>query len=74
MNIQRNIDKIMLALRMKGYDYCIDTKQFYSDKLEKYCTKYILHDGNPKDGEVFFSKVKLLKHLVFLYKGIGDPS
>ena len=55
MNIQKNIDKIIIALRMRGYDYYIDTVQFYSDKIERMTTKYVLHEGNPRDGTVFFS-------------------
>ena len=75
MNVQRNIDKLLMALRMKGYDYYIDTNQFYSYKLERMTTKYVLHEGNPRGGAVFFNKVKLMKHLVFIYKGIvGDTS
>ena len=75
MNIQKNIDKILIALRMRGYDYYVDTAQFYSDKIERMTTKYVLHEGNPRDGAVFYSKVKLLKHLVFIYKEIvGDSS
>lgn len=75
MNIQKNIDKLILALRMQGYDYYIDTVQFYSDRIERMTTKYILHEGNPREGAVFFNKVKLMKHLVFIYKGIvGDSS
>lgn len=75
MNIQKNIDKLLLALRIRGYEYYIDTSQFYSEKIERMTTKYVLHEGNPREGAVFFSKVKLLKHLVFIYKGIvGDSS
>ena len=73
MIIQKNIDKLLLALRMRGYEYYIDKKLFYSEKLERMTTKYVLHEGNPREGTVFFSKVKLLTHLVFLYKS-GDSS
>lgn len=68
MNMQKQIDKLVLALRMRGCNYYIDTKQFYNPKTEKFCTKYIVHEGIPKNGEEFFSKVKVLNHLVSLYR------
>lgn len=74
MNVQNKIDKLLLALKMKGYEFFIDQSQFYSENLNKRCTKYIVHDGNPREGEVFFSKLKLLLYLADLYKSVSDSS
>lgn len=37
------INKLLKALECNGIIYCLDKKQYYSDKLERKCTKYILH-------------------------------
>lgn len=78
MNVQKNIDKVLLALKMNGQEYFINTHQFKSQKTDKIVTKYIIHDGNPRDGIECFSKVKVLENLVFLYKDLlykrGDTS
>lgn len=78
MNVQKNINRILLALKSKGYDYFINTQQFTSNKTGKTVTKYIIHDGNPRDGIECYSKVKVLENLVFLYKDLlykcGDTS
>lgn len=42
MNISRNINKILFALKQKGYFYRVNIFNFYSDKLGKYCKKYEL--------------------------------
>lgn len=86
MNLQRNINRVLLAIRNKGIDIKIDTIQFYSDKLEKYCSKYVVYikelTTNRKGEEVlkyvyqddFFSKVQLLKYLAEKYKQIGSEA
>lgn len=86
MNLQRNINRVLLAIRHEGIDIKIDTMQFYSDKLEKYCSKYVVYikelTANRKGEEVlkyvyqddFFSKVQLLKYLVEKYKQIGSEA
>lgn len=86
MNLQRNINRVLLAIRNKGIDIKIDTIQFYSDKLEKYCSKYVVYikelTTNRKGKEVlkyvyqddFFSKVQLLKYLAEKYKQIGSEA
>lgn len=86
MNISQNINKLLFAIRHKGIDIKIDTIQFYSDKLEKYCSKYVIYikelTTNRKGEEVlkyvyqndFFSKVQLLKYLVEKYKQIGSEA
>lgn len=70
-NIQGSINKLLYALKLKGEEYKINTEQYYLE--DRLATKYILYQIHPKkDGEVFFSKVKLLKHLAELYKGCGN--
>lgn len=40
MNINKNINKLLYALAIKGQIYKINSFQFYSEKNSKYCTKY----------------------------------
>ena len=40
MNINQNINKLLFALKQKGEFYKINSFQFYSEKADKYCTKY----------------------------------
>lgn len=40
MNINKNISKLLYALSIKNKLYKINTFKFYSDKANKYCTKY----------------------------------
>lgn len=68
MNVQNKIDKLLLALKMKGYEFFVDQSRFYSEKLNKRCTKCIVHDGNPREGVTFFSQLKLLNYLADFYK------
>lgn len=78
MNIQKNINKVLSALKMHGHEYFINTQQFRSRKTDKIVTKYIIYDDNPKDGIECYGKVQLLNNLVFLYKALlyksGDTS
>ena len=74
MNIQNRINKLILALKMKGFVLFIDKKQFYSEDLDKLCTKYIVHEGNPREGETFYSQLKLLNYLANYYKKVSDSS
>ncbi len=78
MNIQKNIDKVLLALKMHGHEYFINTQQFKSQKTGRTVTKYIIYDDNPRDGIDCYSKHKVLENLVFLYKDLlykcGDTS
>lgn len=71
MNIKKKINKLLLALRTKGYIYKINVTQYYSEEKQKIINKYILWDTHPKEGEVFYSKVKLLEYLIELYKKVG---
>lgn len=71
-NIQNQIDKLLLAFMIKGITYKINTKQFYSEKSKRFVTKYILWEYDErKDGEVFYSKIKLLLFLAERYKEVG---
>jgi len=78
VNIQKSINKVLLALKMKGHEYFINTQQFKSKKSGKTVTKYIIYDDDPRDGIECYSKVKVLENLVFLYKNLlyerGDSS
>jgi len=78
MNVQKNINKVLLALKMREHEYFINTQQFKSIKTGRTVTKYIIYDDNPREGIECFSKVKVLENLVFLYKDLlykcGDSS
>lgn len=72
-NIQTKINKLMMALRQKGIVYKINTAQFYSEDQERLCTKMILWEYNPhEDGEVFWSRVELLKYLAAKWKEVNE--
>ena len=56
-NIQTKINKLLLALSMKGIVYKINTQQYYSEKQERICTRLILWEEHPnRDGEAFYSR------------------
>jgi len=40
MNINQNINKLLYVLKLKGQLYKINSFQFYSEKNDKYSTKY----------------------------------
>ena len=40
MNINQNINKLLYALKQKGQIYKINSFKFYSEKNNKYSTKY----------------------------------
>ena len=44
-------NKLQKALTMNGRYITINQNQFYSDKLEKMCTKYVLKEKAKIDGE-----------------------
>ena len=74
MNIQGKINKLIAAFKAKGYVIKIDTQQYFSEEREKIVTKYILWETHPKEGEVYYSKIDLLKRLAELYNKVGDSS
>lgn len=72
-NIQKKINKLLMALRQQGIVYKINTRQFYSEKRDRICTKMILWEEHPqRDGEEFYSKVELLKYLVERWKEVRE--
>ena len=72
MNINNKINTLLYALSLKGIYYKLDTKQYYSDNLNKYIKKYVLYTIRPNvDGEEFYSKIKLLKYLAECYKEVA---
>lgn len=40
MNVNQNINKLLYTLKQKGQLYKINSFQFYSEKNDKYSTKY----------------------------------
>ncbi len=40
MNINQNINKLLYSLKQKGQTYKINSFKFYSEKKDKYSTKY----------------------------------
>lgn len=40
MNVNQNINKLLYSLKTKGQLYKINSFQFYSEKNDKYSTKY----------------------------------
>jgi len=72
MNAQSKINKLMMALRTKGIIYKINTQQFYSEQQDRLCTKMILWEEHPnRDGEVFYSKIEMLKFLAEKWKEVN---
>lgn len=72
--IQSKINKLCMALKMKGYIYLINREQFYSEKLKKVCTIHKLihlmpteeynkmYPDDKKDAEKYKNvKVEILK-------------
>ena len=72
-NIRTKINKLLMALRLKGMLYKVNTSQYYSEKRERICTKMILWEDHPnRDGEVFYSKVEMLKYLADRWKEVNE--
>jgi hypothetical protein len=73
-NPQSKINKLIMALKVKGRIIKINTSQFYIEDKDKVITKYIVYETRPKDGEEIYGKVNVLKYLVSLYKELGESS
>jgi capsular polysaccharide biosynthesis protein len=73
-NVQSKINKLIMALKVKGRVIKINTSQFYIEDKDKVITKYIVYETNPKDGEDIYGKVNVLKYLVKLYRELGESS
>lgn len=46
-NIQTKINKLLMALRLKGIVYKVNTSQYYSEKRERICTNEDFVDPLP---------------------------
>lgn len=69
-------NKLQMALTMNGRYITINQNQFYSEKLEKMCTKYVLKekmeiDGKKKDMTLLetFRMVDVVNFLADLLNG-----
>lgn len=64
--IKKYIDMLIQGLEKKGKYYNIINKRFYSDRVGRYCMKYILEDlnGESKKKIEVYNKVEILKYLV----------
>lgn len=72
-NVQKKINKLLMALRQRGIVYKINTQQFYYKKQDRICTKMILWEEHPqRDGEEFYSKAELLKYLAERWKEVRE--
>lgn len=76
-NLQKNINKISKALKVKGMMPLINHEQFFGDNGMP-VTRYIIHYGNPnprsKNNDIVatvYGKVDLLKVLIGILKA-GD--
>lgn len=74
--LKSTVYKLQKALSLKGRYIKINQKQFWSDKLEKFCTKYELKETVVEDGvkkEVFlletFKTVDVVKCLAEMLNG-----
>ena len=47
MNINQSINKLLFALKQRGQLYKINSFQFYSEKNDKYSTKYQIMKQQP---------------------------
>lgn len=71
MNIHQNINKLLYALSTKDKFYKINSFQYYSNKTNKYCTKYqVLRKELDKFIVIdeFYKKIDILKFLIAEYK------
>lgn len=68
--------KLQKALILKGRYITINQTQFYSEQLDKMCTKYILREKQEIDGEIknitlleTFKMVDIINYLADLLNG-----
>lgn len=86
MNIQSNINKLLVGIKLKGKNVKLDTKLYYSDRAGKYITKHIFYErikvedryGEEKDKWVErysgYGKASLLKYIADYYNRIGSEA
>lgn len=73
MNIM--INRLLRALEFNGIIYCLDKKQYYSETLNKRCTKYILHRKNEdeiKENHQFNKQLDVVLFLVEQLRGVNS--
>lgn len=70
-----------MAIKLKGYDIKLETKMTYSDKSNKYITRYIVYEKRLAENrqhelvmkwfEIFsdYGKAKVITFLAYYYKG-----
>ena len=62
MNIKQNINKLLYGLKQKGQIYKINSFDFYSEKKDKYSTKYqILKRGFEETYNIREDKIELVE-------------
>lgn len=86
MNVQNNINKLLIGIRQKGKDIRLDTRMFYSCKLNKWITSYTFSEKSlveKKDGQKVekwieiwsgCNKATLVKNMADYYKKIGSEA
>lgn len=82
MNIQGTINKLLIGIKQKGRSVKLDTKMYYSERANKYITKYLFYEKqkveNPDREETekwveidsCYGRAKLLKSMVNYYNKI----
>ena len=82
MNIQGTINKLLIGIKQKGRSVKLDTKMYYSERANKYITKYLFYEKQKvenSDGEETekwveidscYGRAKLLKSMVNYYNKI----
>lgn len=82
MNIQGNINKLLIGIRLKGKNVKLESKTYYSEKASNYITKHIFYerrtveDRYGEEKEKWFelwsgyNKANLLKYLAEYFKEI----
>lgn len=65
INPKRYIDKLTQGLEQYGKYYNVSTKRFYSNKVNRYVTKYTIEDKDDKSTRIeVYNKLEVLKYLV----------
>lgn len=73
MNVNAKINKVLLALNMKGEGIRLQRNIRYSKQEKRNLTSYVVYRNHPQqDGEFFGSSLELLEYLVSLYMKIRE--
>lgn len=75
VNPKKYIDKLIQALEGEGKYYNYYYKRFYSNKVERYVTKYIIESKDDKNTKIeVYNKIEILKYLVREWRKVkGEP-